>query len=644
MTPVLKSVPPYLLQPAEATASERFTRALVALTRAVWHPDCTFETAIDSICQTAAEALQIERVSVWKYEAAECRLGCLSAYDAQTGQFASPESLETLSLEGDDYIAALEDVRTFESAEMEAASDLASSHLALRDYLQRHRIHAVLDAPAFVGGDLQGVICHESILRVRQWSREETTFAASMGDYVAMAFEIARRRRAEAEVEHLRLHDAATGLPNRHYMTELIRQRLLGNTLRKGEVLAVVHVQVDPTGGEAWMAGAPTADEILVRIAGLLRSFTGDGIELARIDSNGFSFLVTTRPEKSTVVGLAESILAALQSLDWNNLAVDPGATIGIALADQKGSHDAAGLLQQGRETAARVCTSERFGYAIYDSRHHASLVEGMHIERALRDGFAKGEFELHYQPEYDTMAGQWVAAEALLRWRVGDRLVVAGEFMGVLEPSRLMLAVGSWVLRQACLDAAGWPLDGEGRAFMVRVNVSARQFDEPGLTDDVQEALLASGLEPARLCLELTETTLMRDIERAMDILTELHDMGVQVAIDDFGTGYASLVYLKRFPIDVLKIDGSFVQGLPDNTADLAIIQAVVSLAAAFRIGVIAEGVELGMQQQALMGIGVHRMQGWLYGKAVNNDEICRMLGSPAPVRAGPTDVGVAA
>ena len=158
-------------------------------------------------------------------------------------------------------------------------------------------------------------------------------------------------------------------------------------------------------------------------------------------------------------------------------------------------------------------------------------------------------------------------------------------------------------------------------------MNVSARQFDESGLLEDVQAALDASGLDPARLSLELTETTLMRDIDHALDILRPLREMGVQVAIDDFGTGYASLVYLKRLPVDALKIDRSFVEGMPDSAADLAIVRAVVGLAAAFEIEVIAEGVETQAQAASLAAAGVHRLQGWLYGKAMPNAALCQVL-----------------
>lgn len=313
------------VQSDEIDTGARFTRALVTLTRTVWSPDCTFETAIASICRTAATALQVERVSIWNYDAAACCLQCLHAYDAIADQSTPSDALETLPLDEDDYIASFDDVRTLEMDELQRDAVMARSLLALRDYLQRHRIHGMLDAPAFVGGELQGVICHESLAGARIWSRAETTFAASMGDYVAMAFEIARRRRAEAEVEHLRLHDVATGLPNRDYMTELIRQRFLDGPSRRQDVLAIVHLQVDVSGAAAWSDGAPSVDTVMGRIAQVLRPVMGGDTELARTGIDGFSFLVATHPAKRTVIRLAEAILDVLESMEWRHADVDPG-------------------------------------------------------------------------------------------------------------------------------------------------------------------------------------------------------------------------------------------------------------------------------------------------------------------------------
>ena len=563
------------LPPAAAPlASERFTLALVALTRTVWHPECTFDTAIGAICETAASALLVERVSIWNYDRETGMLGCIHAYHLGDGVHEAPEGLETLSLDDDDYMAALKSARTFETAEQDGDPDTQATHSALRDYLQRHRIHALLDAPAYVEGELQGVICHESINRVRKWTREEITFAASMGDYVAMAYEIARRRRAEAEVEHLRLHDRDTGLGNRDYMVELVCQRL-AQPRSHGETVTIVHVVVDASGGVAWSAGAPTVEQVMAEIANRLRRLTSDSVELARVRANGFAFVLAGHPNQRTAIRLAERAMAVIRGLEWSHDEVDPSAVAGIAFAPPLTDNDARVLMRQAEEAAEHARAGDKFGYDVFDPEHHDTLLEALRFERSLRDAFANGDFELHYQGEYDAQKRQWVAAEALLRWRHADRLIVAGEFIGVVESSGLMLQVGRRVLRQACVDAASWPATPDGRLAAVRVNVSARQFDEDGLVEDAMAALAASGLEPSRLCLELTESTLMRDIDYALDVLQRLKKLGVLVAIDDFGTGYASLVYLKRLPVDVLKIDRSFIEGIPGNVADTAIVHA---------------------------------------------------------------------
>ncbi len=612
----------------EQTPTERFTRALVDLTRAVWHPDCTFDTAIGLICETAAGALQVERVNVWHYDRDDQLLRCLHAYSAPDGVHAGAEQLETLSLEGDDYMAALEEVRTLDANEVEADPSTSSSHSALREYLRRHRIHALLDAPVMVEGKVLGVICHENVGRSRRWSPEETTFAASMGDFVAMAHEILRRRRAEKEVQHLLLHDATTGLPNRDYLLELVRQRLAAPRT-PGEVLAVVHVRIDASGGVALPVDAPTVEEIMAQIALRLRQFTSNAIDLARVRADGFAFVLAGNAVQRTAIRLAERCIAAVRALEWLHEDIHPGAAAGIAYAQPSAQDGARVLMRQAEETADRARETDKFGYDVFDLDHHDALVERLRFERALREALANDEFELHYQPEYDAAEHQWVAAEALLRWRRGDRLVVAADFIDILESSGLILPLGSWVLHRACADAVQWLGCGSGAPPAVRVNVSARQFDDAGLVDDVAVALAQSGLAPGRLCLEITETTLMRDIDHALDVLQQLKASGVQVAIDDFGTGYASLVYLKRLPVDVLKIDRSFVEGMPGNAADTAIVRAVFGLAESLGIDVVAEGVERIQQQQALQAIGVRRMQGWLYARAMDQPRACKLLGA---------------
>ena len=622
------------LQRATDSRAEEFTRGLLNLTRQVWHPDCTFETAISSICSTASEVLDVERVSVWAYEPQASLLRCIHVHQASGSSKMKVDCLDKLSLDGDDYMAALKDVRALDTSDFDAAPTSAPSYFALRDYLQRHRIHALLDAPAWVDGELLGLISHECIDRHRDWTPEEVTFAASMGDYVSMAYEIVRRRNAESTVEHMLLHDTGTGLPNLQYMEELLRQRLLAPESVR-ESLAVVHVRIDAASGRVPSADAPTEDQVMAQLADGLRELTAPDVSLARVRSNGFVFAMDCRGDRDAAVRLAVRCIELVGDLGTQSELVSPGASVGIALADEAASDEGArALLRQAEEAADRAVLVDKFAYQVFDQAMHDIIAERFRLERALRAAFLNDEFELHYQPEYDANDGEWVAAEALLRWRTGGRVLSAAEFIDVAEKSGLILRLGTWVLRRACVDAAAWPATAAGGQPTVRVNVSPRQFEVPGFVDDLAAALADSALAPHRVCLEVTESTIMKDVDHAVNVLTRVKATGVKVAIDDFGTGYGSLVYLKRLPVDVLKIDRSFVTGLPGNTIDAAIIAALAGLARTMAIEVVAEGVERIEQQHALQSAGVQRMQGWLYSKAITQTEIMRLLASPAPGR----------
>jgi len=612
----------------DATPSDgqRFTRALVALTRAVWHPDCSFDSALAVICEHAADALRVDRVNVWHYERDAQRLRCIHAFSARERAHASDDTLESLSLEGDDYVTGFEDVRALDAADVRLHPSTASSLSELRSYLERHGIQALLDAPVRVEGELLGVICHECTAGHRLWSHDEITFAGSMGDFVAMAFEIVRRRRAEKEVQHLLLHDATTGLPNRDYLVELLRQRLAAPRA-PGDVLAVVHVRIDASGGVALPDDAPTADDVMGQVALRLRQLSSNQTHLARVRADGFAFVLEGSTAQRNAVRLAERCIAAVRGLQWDLKDLLPGATVGIAYADAAADGGARVLMRQAESAAERAREHDKFGYQVFDLEHHDALLKRLRLERALRDAPANGEFELHYQPEYDATTQAWVAAEALLRWRREGRLLAAAEFIEVLESSGQILSLGRWILHRACADAAQWVGAPNQVAPTVRVNVSARQFEEAALVADVGDALAASGLAPERLCLEITETTLMRNLDHALGVLQRLKALGVQVALDDFGTGYGSLVYLRRLPVDVIKIDRSFVDGLPGTTADVAIVKAVFGLAESLGIEVVAEGVERADQQLALQAIGVRRMQGWLFARAMDQASLCALL-----------------
>jgi EAL domain-containing protein (putative c-di-GMP-specific phosphodiesterase class I)/GGDEF domain-containing protein len=458
---------------------------------------------------------------------------------------------------------------------------------------------------------------------VRAWTPEEVAFAGSMGDYVAMAIEIDRRHQVEARLAHLRLHDAVTDLPNRDYLVERVRERLNTPHIAQEEV-AVIHIHVVLPYGAAMPAGAPTAEEVMAEIAKRLRVAVGGEGALARVRADGFAVLAHREVPEREVIAIAERCVAAVRDVSgWRG--VEASAAVGVAFARDLEDGDARVLMRNAELASDRAAAQGRHQFEVFDIGQHRSLVERLRMEQAMRDALEHEEFMVQYQPEFDVHSQRWVGAEALVRWRQADGLLGAGAFIDVAEQSGLILPMGRYVLHQACRDACDWP--EQQPPLTLRVNVSAQQFAAPGLVDDVASALAACGLPPERLCLEVTETTIMHDTRDALRTMQRLKALGVHLAVDDFGTGYSSLAYLKTFPIDAVKVDRSFVAGLPDERFDVALVTAIRELARALGIDVVAEGVERTEQRDALRALGVCRLQGWLYAPSLDQGVLLQTL-----------------
>ena len=269
-----------------------------------------------------------------------------------------------------------------------------------------------------------------------------------------------------------------------------------------------------------------------------------------------------------------------------------------------------------------------------FDDVLRAEVSERTELDQAMAGALERDEIEVHYQPEVDLLTGRIVGAEALVRWRHPARgLLAADRFVPLAEDNGMIVALGGWVLARACRAAAGWIDRGlVSQDFVIRVNLSARQLDEPGLSSEVADLLASAGLPPGRLCLEITETALMRDAVVGLRVLTELREVGVHLAVDDFGTGYSSLSFLKRFPLDILKIDRSFVDGLPDDAEDTAIATTILSLARSLGLSVVAEGVETEAQRRALVELGCTRAQGYLFSRPVTEERLLEQLRDSVP------------
>ena len=587
--------------------------------------------ALSFISEVGARALNVHRVNVWRFDPDGMR--CLHGVElTPVGLVHNPDGYdEVLGIDHTAYADAIPEARVILASDVAQELAMTGKDGQLLDYLRRHSIQSLLDAPVRVGEGMFGVICHEQVGADRQWSPDEIAFAGNMGDFVALAVEIDRRRRAEAQLDYLAYHDPVTGRANRRYLLTVLR-RELQRMETPPRLSALLFLDTDRFRSVNARDGEAAGNAMLNAIGEKLEAFIPKNAFIARVESDCFGVLLPDIRHEWEATRLADNMLDTFSDaypfdVDGSRLPV-MSASIGIAFSDGRAEQTADAWLADA-DAACRIAKEGGRGrFQVFDPDHHQDLLNRWMVEVRLREAFRQDEFEVHYQPEIDTETGDVIAAEALLRWRDGAAgLKTAAEFIEIAEGSGLIVPIGRWVLEEACRAATSWSSGDSREPPVLRVNLSARQFEQPGLAQMVADALAASGLDPKRLCLEITETTLMTRAESALDTLNQLRDLGISLAIDDFGTGYSSLAYLKRFPVDTVKIDRSFVVGLPDNRFDLAIVQAVLGLTRTLGLKVVAEGVEHQSQADVLRDHGITQVQGWLYAKAMASSDLQRML-----------------
>jgi diguanylate cyclase (GGDEF)-like protein len=434
---------------------------------------------------------------------------------------------------------------------------------------------------------------------------------------------------ARERARHLATHDQLTGLANRSLFHDRLAQAVAA--ARRGrQKLAVLFVDLDGFKSINDTLGHAVGDGLLRGIARRIASCLRETDTAARLGGDEFAVLLTNLGNELDAATVARKIVAALgEPLQFRQQSTTIRCSIGIATFPRD-AQDAEALLK--RSDTAMYHAKQRGGgrFDFYTEDMNAAIQRRVALEDRLRTALDQNEFIVHYQPQFDLTRGRIIGAEALLRWKHPELgLVSPGHFLPIAEETGLIVPIGDWILRTACDQNARWNREGH-RGLRVSVNVSSQQFLEPGLADVVKSALEQSGLAPISLELEITESSLLRDVEVTVNTLRRLKDLGVRLAIDDFGTGYSSLAYLKRLPIDVLKIDQSFVRALTTDPADATITQTIVQLAAGLNLTTIAEGVETLEQLLLLGSYGCSRMQGFLFGKPAPSEIFESWLDNP--------------
>jgi diguanylate cyclase (GGDEF)-like protein/PAS domain S-box-containing protein len=421
-----------------------------------------------------------------------------------------------------------------------------------------------------------------------------------------------RRKEAEERLAYLAQFDSLTSLPNRNLFKDRLQQALL-RAKRNGCQAALLFADLDQFKRVNDTLGHALGDQLLALTAARLQECLREGDTLARLGGDEFAIVLPDQRGGDAAATIARRILEALRSpfrLGTQELYV--GASLGITMYPDDGA-DAETLLRNADAAMYRAKHAGRNGFQFFTRQMSADAAKRLALEMDLRHALERRELELHYQPKAQMRGGDVAGAEALLRWRRPDgALVPPGEFVPVLEETGLIAEVGDWVVREACRQLVKWNGSVPAR-LAVAVNVSAQQLQEGRIVTSVRAALAETGCAPERLQVEITESTAMADLDVAVRILGELRALGVKVAIDDFGTGHSSLAYLQRLPIDIVKVDRTFVRNITESPKDEAIASAIVAIAEAFGYRVVAEGVETPAQRDYLAALGCHEMQGYL-------------------------------
>ena len=438
--------------------------------------------------------------------------------------------------------------------------------------------------------------------------------------------DITQRKEAEERIRYMALHDALTGLPNRTLLLDRMDQAI-GYANRNGGEIWVLFVDVDRFKFVNDSVGHKGGDLVIRMLAERLQSVTRETDTVARLGGDEFVLVLTHGPGANVAMDAVHRIMSVVTApLKFEAHEFFLSCSIGVAVCPADGITSEV-LMDRADTAMYRAKELGKNNFQFYTAEMNTRLLERLSIEKDLRNAIERQEFVLHYQPQVELSTGRIIGMEALIRWQhPALGLVMPNRFIGLAEETGLIGMIGDWVLRTACAQAKRWEDAGYGK-MRIAVNLSARQFAPKKLVQSISDILSETGLAPCLLELELTEGLLMNNVEEAIEILQELKVLGVQMSIDDFGTGYSSLAYLKRFPIDVLKIDQSFMREMTLDSDDAIIVKSVISLAHNLKLRVVAEGVETQEQLTYLRGLDCDVIQGYFFNKPVSAEVIDQIL-----------------
>jgi len=529
--------------------------------------------------------------------------------------------------------------------------NLGADRDALRaDVARSVGIRAAIAFPVMSGGDVVAVLEFFSV-RILSLDDHLLHLMNLMRQIGTRLGRVAERAQAMRRLAHDASHDALTGLPNRNLFLQQLDLALQRQWDDDNARFAVLFIDLDRFKIVNDSLGHLAGDRMIIQVAARLRNalrpdqpaapvsaatLRSDGVgpsyTLARMGGDEFTVLLRDIDDVAEAVRIAERIQAAM-ALPFliRDQEIYASASTGIVFGDI-GHTLADEVLRDADLAMYRAKAMGKSRYEVFDRSMRKGAVSRLAVETALRHALKNNEFVLHYQPIIELQAGTIVGVEALVRWQRGpDELVYPGDFIDVAEDTGLILYIGMWVLREACRQMHQWHRQfPRAKPLTISVNISPRQFVQPNLVDQIKQIVAETGIDPNTLRLEITESVTMGDVERTIRILSQLREIGVRFSVDDFGTGYSSLSYLHRFPLDVLKIDRSFVMRMNEDHERLQIVQTIMTLARNLGIEVVAEGTETELQVDHLRNIGCDFGQGFFFSRALAPETVTDLLYVP--------------
>ena len=486
-------------------------------------------------------------------------------------------------------------------------------------------LHAGMAFPILILGKFYGVVeffSTERRPRDDRLIRIARSIGSQIGQFIA-------RKEAEQNLTFFANHDTLTGLPNRAMFSQRLGQAV-ARAQRNARKMAVMFIDLDRFKVINDTLGHDAGDRLLQEAASRLRSCLREGDTIARQGGDEFVVLVEDLVDAGQAAGVAQKILENVSRpymLSGQEFSVT--ASVGVSIYPEDAT-DVQALMKNADIAMYRAKDAGKNNFQFYSAQANRHTLERLALETDLRYALERGELQLHYQPKIDAQSGRLTGGEALIRWTHPARGVISpAQLIALAEETGLIIVIGDWVLRTACSDMKRWAAQGLPPVPMA-INLSARQFGREGLAETIAATLREFALDASRLELEITESAVMDNAERAAAVLERLHAMGVRVALDDFGTGYSSLGYLKRFPVDIVKIDRSFISDIPQDKDDSAITRAVIAMAHSLQLKVVAEGVETAEQVRFLREHGCDELQGYRFGEPCDAAAFAGLLTAP--------------